>query len=137
EGEMEAKIVVDGVSHAYGGRPVLDRVSFDVAPHELVCVVGQSGCGKTTLLRVMAGLLEPRAGAVLVDGEEVTGPSPRTAMVFQHFGLFPWKSVRANVAYGLEARGRRDRERVSALVRTMGLEAAAEKYPHELSGGMQ
>jgi NitT/TauT family transport system ATP-binding protein len=135
--EEGAEIVVDRVSHDFGGRPVLDGVSFRAAPHELLCVVGQSGCGKTTLLRIMAGLLDPRAGEVLVDSEPVAGPSPRTAMVFQHFGLFPWKSVRANIGYGLANRGRRDPDRVSALMRMIGLEDAADKYPRQLSGGMQ
>jgi NitT/TauT family transport system ATP-binding protein len=135
--EAGAEIVVDRVSHDFGGRPVLEGVSFRAAPHELLCIVGQSGCGKTTLLRIMAGLLEPQAGEVLVDGEPVSGPSPRTAMVFQHFGLFPWKSVRANIGYGLANRGRRDPDRVSGLMRMIGLEDAADKYPRQLSGGMQ
>jgi NitT/TauT family transport system ATP-binding protein len=131
------RIVVDRVGHAFGGRPVLEDVTFDVAQHELLCVVGQSGCGKTTLLRIVAGLLRPGAGIVRIDGEAVSGPSPKTAIVFQHFGLFPWKTVRGNVAYGLANRGRRDPERVLALLRTMGLEDAADRYPRQLSGGMR
>jgi NitT/TauT family transport system ATP-binding protein len=130
-------IVVDRVSHDFGGRRVLDDVSFQVAPHELLCVVGPSGCGKTTLLRIMAGLLRPAAGEVRLDGEAVRGPSRRTAMVFQHFGLFPWKSVRANIAYGLANRGRHDPERVERLMRTMGLADAGDRYPRQLSGGMR
>jgi NitT/TauT family transport system ATP-binding protein len=137
DGAVTGRIVVDHVRHAFGARPVLDGVSFEVAPHELVCVVGPSGCGKTTLLRIMGGLLQPGAGAVLVDGAEVVGPSRRTAMVFQHFGLFPWKTARANVAYGMANRGLRDPGRVEALIRTMGLEEAADRYPRQLSGGMQ
>ena len=134
---MPAKIVVERVSHAFDGRQVLESVSFAVSRHELLCVVGPSGCGKTTLLRIMAGLLVPTSGAVFIDGEEVIGPSRKTAMVFQHFGLFPWKSVRANVAYGLKNRGRREPERVDGLIRTIGLEQAAHQYPRQLSGGMQ
>jgi NitT/TauT family transport system ATP-binding protein len=130
-------IEVDRVSHDFGGRRVLEDVSFRVAPHELLCVVGPSGCGKTTLLRIMAGLLTPAAGQVRVDGETVRGPSPRAAMVFQHFGLFPWKSVRANIGYGLANRGRRDPERVEWLMRTMGLADAGDRYPRQLSGGMR
>jgi len=102
-------IVVDGVGHDFGRQPVLEDVHFEVAPHELLCVVGPSGCGKTTLLRIIAGLLAPTAGDVRIDGEPVRGPSARSAMVFQHFGLFPWKTVRANIAYGLANRGRRER----------------------------
>jgi NitT/TauT family transport system ATP-binding protein len=137
DGVLAGRIVVDHVRHAFGARPVLDALSFEVAPHELVCVVGPSGCGKTTLLRIMGGLLQPDAGAVFVDGAEVAGPSRRTAMVFQHFGLFPWKTARANVAYGMANRGLRDPGRVEALIRTMGLEEAADRYPRQLSGGMQ
>ena len=134
---MDPRIVVDRICHGFGDRPVLENVSFAVAPHELLCVVGQSGCGKTTLLRIMAGLLAPVSGAVRIDGGVIAGPSPRVAMVFQHFGLFPWKSVRANIAYGLANRGRRDPERVTALMRTMGLEDVGERYPRQLSGGMR
>jgi NitT/TauT family transport system ATP-binding protein len=135
---MRAKIVVDRVSHAFDDhQQVLREVSFEVASHELLCVVGTSGCGKTTLLRVMAGLVEARSGAVLLDGEEVVGPSAKTAMVFQHFGLFPWKSVRANIGYGMANRGRRDPARVDRMMRMIGLEDSAHLYPRQLSGGMQ
>jgi NitT/TauT family transport system ATP-binding protein len=134
---LDARIVVDRVCHDFGLRPVLENVSFEVAPHELLCIVGPSGCGKTTLLRIMAGLLQPVSGAVRVAGEVVAGPSPRMAMVFQHFGLFPWKSVRANIAFGLANRRRRDPERVEALMRTMGLADVADRYPRQLSGGMR
>jgi NitT/TauT family transport system ATP-binding protein len=130
-------IEVDRVSHDFGRRRVLEDVSFRVASRELLCVVGPSGCGKTTLLRVMAGLLAPAAGEVRFDGEAVRGPSPRTAMVFQHFGLFPWKSVRANIGYGLANRGRRDPELVERLIRTMGLADVGDRYPRQLSGGMR
>jgi NitT/TauT family transport system ATP-binding protein len=134
---MEAKIVVDRLGHDFGQAPVLADVGFEVAPHELLCVVGPSGCGKTTLLRIIAGLLEPALGTVRIEGDLVTGPSPRTAMVFQHFGLFPWKSVRANIAYGLANRGRHDPERVESLMGTMGLTDAGDRYPRQLSGGMR
>jgi NitT/TauT family transport system ATP-binding protein len=134
---VDGRIVVDGVGHGFGQRPVLRDVSFQVAPHELLCIVGQSGCGKTTLLRILAGLLTPDSGSAAIDGETVAGPSPKIAMVFQQFGLFPWKSVRANIAYGLEKRGRSDPDRVAGLMRTIGLADAADRYPHQLSGGMQ
>ncbi len=134
---MPAKIVVERVSHAFDRQQVLESITFAVEPHELLCVVGPSGCGKTTLLRILAGLLAPAHGAVFIDGEEVVGPSPKSAMVFQHFGLFPWKSARANIAYGLHNRGRREPHRVEGLIRTMGLEEAADRYPRQLSGGMQ
>ncbi|WP_216896106.1 ABC transporter ATP-binding protein [Nocardia alni] len=131
------RIVVDHVVHGFGGRRVLDDITFDVDGHELVCIVGQSGCGKTTLLRIMAGLLRCDSGAVLLDGRAVTAPSERTAMVFQHFGLFPWKTVRANIEYGLRNRGVRDPQRVDRLIETIGLKGAEDRYPRQLSGGMQ
>jgi NitT/TauT family transport system ATP-binding protein len=134
---VDAKIVVDRVSHSFDHQPVLHEITFEVAAHELLCVVGTSGCGKTTLLRIMAGLVEPRSGAVFLDREEVAGPSLRMAMVFQHFGLFPWKSVHANIGYGMANRGLRDPGRVDDLMRMVGLEDAAHLYPHQLSGGMQ
>jgi NitT/TauT family transport system ATP-binding protein len=133
----EEKIAVEGVAHAFDRRPVLEEMTFRVAPHELLCVVGPSGCGKTTLLRIVGGLLPPSGGRVAIDGEPVIGPSHRTAMVFQHFGLFPWKSVRANIAYGMERRGTHDPARIDGLIQTMGLEHAATQYPRQLSGGMQ
>lgn len=134
---MDAKIRVDRVSHAFDHRAVLQEVEFAVRRHELLSIVGPSGCGKTTLLRIMAGLIEPRSGAVYLDREEMVAPSPKVAMVFQHFGLFPWKSVRANIAYGLSNRGVRDTERVERMIKLIGLQDAADKYPHQLSGGMQ
>ena len=134
---MRAKIVVDRVSHAFDHQQVLREISFEVAQHELLCVVGTSGCGKTTLLRVMAGLVEPRAGAVFLEGQEVVGPSRKMAMVFQHVGLFPWKTVRANIGYGMANRGLRDPARIDAMMRMIGLADAADRYPRQLSGGMQ
>jgi NitT/TauT family transport system ATP-binding protein len=131
------KITVERVSHAFQQHTVLDQVSFEVGSHELVCVVGPSGCGKTTLLRIVAGLLRPQLGGVAIDGDAVVGPSHKTAMVFQHFGLFPWKSVRGNIAYGLQKRGRNEPQRVEELIRTIGLEGAEDRYPRQLSGGMQ
>jgi len=130
-------IAVERVSHEFALRSVLEDVTFHVADHELLCVVGPSGCCKATLLRIMAGLLRATAGEVRVGGEVVRGPSPRTAMVFQHFGLFPWKSVRGNIAYGLANRGRRDPKRVERLMGTMGLADVGDRYPRHLSGGMR
>jgi NitT/TauT family transport system ATP-binding protein len=135
--DIEAQILVERVSHAFDGPQVLRDVSFQVGRHELLCIVGPSGCGKTTLLRIMAGLLEARSGTVSIDGEQIVGPSRKSAMVFQHFGLFPWKSVRANIAYGVANRRGGDPGRVESLIRMIGLEEAADRYPRQLSGGMQ
>ena len=133
----QERIVVDHVVHAFGGQRVLEGITFGVDRHELLCVVGQSGCGKTTLLRIMAGLLRADAGAVLIDGEPITSPSEKIAMVFQHFGLLPWRTVRANIEYGLRNRDVRDPERVDRMIETIGLRGAESRFPHQLSGGMQ
>jgi NitT/TauT family transport system ATP-binding protein len=130
--------VLDRVSVALGGALVLDGVSLTVFEREFVCVIGTSGGGKTTLLRTIAGLVPPRSGSVLLGGTPVLAPTPRTAMVFQHFGLFPWKTARANVAYGLEVQGRREADgRVQRLLDALHLGDVAEYYPAQLSGGMK
>lgn len=135
------KVCVDHVSVSLAGNQILDDVSLDVDPHEFLCIIGTSGGGKTTLLRSIAGLLPTTAGNVHLDGTRVEGPSPRIAMVFQQFGLFPWKTVRANVEYGLRVQHRQDEAeaagRVDRLLRIMNLEHVADRYPHQLSGGMK
>ena len=121
--------------------PVLRDIDLDVHEGELVCIVGPSGCGKTTLLNAVDGLTRVTAGRILVDGREVAGPGPDRAMVFQHDSLFPWRTVEANVMYGLDLQGQLSkperRERARALVELVGLSGFAEHYPHELSGGMR
>ena len=133
-------IQVDQVSKSYGDRTVMSGVSFDVGPGEVVSVVGPSGCGKTTLLRCVAGLTAPSGGTVSIAGHPVTKPPEGVGVVFQHFGLFPWKTVFGNVAFGLTVRGmpRREAEpRVRELIAMVGLEGFENSYPHQLSGGMQ
>jgi len=135
-----AMIQVSRLTRRYGPRTVLQDVSFDVAAGEIVSVVGPSGCGKTTLLRSIAGLAPPSEGTVCIGGREVTGPPEGVAMVFQHFGLFPWKTVFGNVAYGLTVAGvrRKDAEpRVRQLISLVGLDGFEKSYPYQLSGGMQ
>ena len=133
---------VDGVSHNFDLccklLPVLDRVAFRVDPGEFVAVLGPSGCGKSTLLRLVAGLEPPSAGRLLADGAPVAGPDPSRLMVFQDPTLFPWRTVRDNVALGLEARGLlcSERHRVQQAIDLVGLGAFAGAYPHQLSGGM-
>jgi NitT/TauT family transport system ATP-binding protein len=131
-------LVLDSVSVTLGDSLILDDLSLTVSEHEFVCVIGTSGGGKTTLLRAMAGLVPVGSGSVTLAGARVTAPSPRTAVVFQHFGLFPWKTVRSNVAYGLRAQGREvDRQRIDALLGTLSLNGVADYYPAQLSGGMK
>jgi NitT/TauT family transport system ATP-binding protein len=144
---LRAKLEVRGVSLDLANErtqqilPVLRSVDLDVHEGELVCIVGPSGCGKTTLLNAVDGLIRVTAGRILVDGHEVAGPGPDRAMVFQHDSLFPWRTVLANVMYGLDLQGKlkpvERRERARALVELVGLSGFAEHYPHELSGGMR
>ena len=106
----------------------------------MVCLLGPSGCGKTTLLRVVDGLIVPDEGEVTIGGRRVAGPRPDVAMVFQQFGLFPWKRLRQNVAYGIELRGRPRAEierAVAHYTALVGLGGFEQAYPYQLSGGMQ
>ena len=118
--------------------PVLDDVSFDVAAGEFVALLGASGCGKSTLLRLVAGLDTPDTGQIVADGVPVTSPDPSRVVVFQDPSLFPWRTVRANVALGLEARRelRTRRHRIDEVLDLVGLADFADALPHHLSGGM-
>jgi NitT/TauT family transport system ATP-binding protein len=118
----------------------LSRVSVQVARGEFVAILGPSGCGKSTLLYLVGGFLRPTAGTIRLRGEPIRGPGPDRGIVFQRYSLFPWRTVRGNIAYGLEEKGvpRAERERIVAeYVRLVHLEGFEERYPRELSGGMQ
>jgi NitT/TauT family transport system ATP-binding protein len=138
------KIVVDEVEKRFqsSDRTVhaLRDVSFGVADGEFVCIVGPSGCGKTTLFRIIAGLEEPSEGTIWLNGEPVEGPGMDRGMVFQEYGLFPWRTVLGNVTFGLEQRDMttaRRRERATEMIDLVGLDGDDEAYPNELSGGMK
>ena len=119
----------------------LREVSFGVAESEFICVVGRSGCGKTTLLNILAGFLAPTTGEVLIGGRAVSGRGLDRGVVFQDFAqLFPWRTAQRNVEFGLEMKGVPRDERAKTAQRFLGLvklESFAGAYPHELSGGMQ
>ncbi len=139
-----SQISFDGVQRAfYRGQQqflALDSVSFDIREQEFVAIVGPSGCGKTTLLRMAAGLEYPTSGTVSVGRKTVTGPGPERAVVFQQFALFPWKTVRDNIGFGLECKNIPRSERndiVSRYTALMNLQGCENAYPHQLSGGMQ
>jgi NitT/TauT family transport system ATP-binding protein len=133
---------VRDVSHAFDldGKllPVLDHVDFRMEPGELVALLGPSGCGKSTLLRLVAGLEPPSAGRLLADGQDILGPHPSRVVMFQDPTLYPWRTVKANVSLGLEARGllKTHAARVDQALQLVGLSAFAIAYPHQLSGGM-
>ena len=141
----QAQIVIAGVSHVYrppSGRPVLalEEVSLDVGNREFVALLGPSGCGKSTLLYLIGGFLPTETGKILLDGAPVGSPGPDRGIVFQHFALFPWKTVRANVLYGLERAGlpRAEREaRAQSFIDLVGLGGFEDAYPSHLSGGMK
>jgi NitT/TauT family transport system ATP-binding protein len=139
-------LTVEHLRKAYGegARAVeaIGDVSLEVSEKELVCVVGPSGCGKTTLLKCMSGLLTPTSGEVRLRDERVAGPPERMALVFQEYSrsLYPWMTVRQNVAFPLKGKrlGSGDvRRRVEEAVESVGLAGAVERYPWQLSGGMQ
>jgi NitT/TauT family transport system ATP-binding protein len=136
------KIVVDHASKLFleGTVVAFRNVELNVRSNEVLCIVGPSGCGKTTLLRCIGGLLPPSSGQVLIDGQIVNSPRSGVAIVFQHFGLLPWKTVVDNVAFGLKidgVSGRQLAERVEHYIRLVGLAGFENHYPYQLSGGMQ
>ena len=131
-------LVVQDVHVQFKESVILDRMSLEFADGQFVSIIGTSGCGKTTLLRAIGGLLPEAKGQILLHGKPLNAPDPRVAMVFQHFGLFPWKTVEQNVSYGLDVQGREDRDgNIDRLLGIMKLNDARKKYPHQLSGGMK
>jgi NitT/TauT family transport system ATP-binding protein len=142
--QSKSKIVADHVSVEYEKDEknflAVDDVSMTIQDGEFVVIVGPSGCGKTTFMNTIAGLVRPIKGKVLMDGEEITGPSAERGVVFQQFALFPWKTVYENIEFGLKYRGIGKEQRaeiVRKYVQTVKLEGFENSYPHELSGGMK
>ena len=134
------RIRVAGLAKRYGALEVFNEVDLEVGEREIVALVGPSGCGKTTLLCCIDGLIAADAGEIVIEGERVTEPLPGVAMVFQHFGLFPWKTVSGNVAYGLKLAGASKTElaeKVPYFINLVGLKGFESVYPYQMSGGMQ
>jgi NitT/TauT family transport system ATP-binding protein len=138
-------VKVDGISQVYskggGGEvPVLEHVSLTLKNNEIVALLGRSGCGKSSLLRIIAGLMPPTAGTVTIGGQRVDGPASQVALVFQTFALFPWLTALENVEIGLEAQGvvpQERHKRALAAIDLIGLDGYESAYPKELSGGMR
>ncbi len=138
--ETRTRISLEGVGKRFGVLQVFQDINLAIGEREIVTVVGPSGCGKTTLLRCIDGLIPCDDGRIVIEGTEVRRPREGVAMVFQHFGLFPWKTVYNNVAYGLKlagASGVEIAERVPRFIATVGLGGFEDAFPHQLSGGMQ
>jgi nitrate/nitrite transport system ATP-binding protein len=140
-------ISIEGISKRYpaadgGTTAVFENLWLSVPRGEFGCVIGHSGCGKTTVLNILAGLDEPSAGTVIVDGQEISGTSLDRAVIFQSHALLPWRTVMGNVAYAVSSKWRGwDRAKVKAHAQTfidlVGLTGAEHKHPSELSGGMK
>jgi NitT/TauT family transport system ATP-binding protein len=138
--DAAARISVRGLVKRYGALEVFRGIDFEVGAREIVTIVGPSGCGKTTLLRCLNGLIAADEGEIWSNGTRVTEPIAGMAMVFQHFGLFPWKTVHDNVSYGLRMAGVPAAEiarRVPHFINLVGLKGFEKAYPYQMSGGMQ
>lgn len=143
-------VVIDAKDLVVGYRKLREKVeltaltgvNLQIHKGEFICIVGPSGCGKTTFINVVAGLVEPWKGSMTVNGKPVDGPGPDRAMVFQDYALMPWRSVKDNVAFGLEfqkhALSKAEvRARVQEYIDLVGLRGFEESFPYELSGGMR
>ncbi len=140
-----AKLELVDMTFAYdtdkGPEIILDHLNLKIEQGEFVCVIGRSGCGKTTLLTLLAGLLLPSQGAILLDGLPIEGPSTNRAIVFQHYSLFPWMTAKKNVSFAVrQANKSLSKEQASEIadqfLAKVGMTHAAHKYPFQLSGGM-
>jgi NitT/TauT family transport system ATP-binding protein len=139
-----ARLELQSISKVYGtgedAVTALEDVSLSVGDSEFVSILGPSGCGKSTLLRIVDGLLKPTTGTVSIDGTEVSGSGQDRGMVFQSFNLFPWRTVRENIEFGLEVAGvskENRRKEAQKYIELVGLNNFGDSYPKELSGGMQ
>ena len=138
---VEPLLRVTNASKIYpGGIQALRGANIIIERGEFVCLIGASGCGKSTLLRMIAGFEQATEGEVVMRGRPVTGPGPDRGMVFQDYGLFPWLTVRGNIAFGPAEKGKKKAEvaRIAErFISMMGLQRFADVYPHQLSGGMK
>jgi NitT/TauT family transport system ATP-binding protein len=137
-------IEIDRVTVIFGkgrkAQKAIEKTSIRIEPGEFVCILGPSGCGKSTLLNAVAGYVRPESGRIRVDGGMVSGPGPDRGMVFQQYSLFPWKTVKENVAFGPRVGGKSSAVAgavADELLEMVGLTRFSDRYPAELSGGMQ
>jgi putative spermidine/putrescine transport system ATP-binding protein len=136
-------VKISGLTKRYDGATVIDNIDLDIADGELVSLLGPSGCGKTTTLRSIAGFVEPDAGTIFFDGEDITALPPEQrdiGMVFQSYALFPHMTVSQNLRFGLEMRrvdGKEMAKRIEKVLQTVQLTGLEDRYPRQLSGGQQ
>ena len=126
-----AKTDSNEITHA------LAEVNLTIQPGEFVSIVGTSGCGKSTILRLIAGLIRPTTGEIRLGGKPIVGAGPDRGMVFQKATLFPWLTVEKNVSFSLRMQKKQDKELVEHMLKMVGLEDFRKDYPHQLSGGMR
>ena len=134
------ELIVNNLSKRFGEKLILDRLSLAMQSGEFMALVGSSGSGKSTILRLIAGLEHPSSGSISVDGKPVSSPGPDRGMVFQRYSLYPWLNAAENVAFGMRLQRIKPaeiRERTAYFLEVVGLSEAADKLPRELSGGMQ
>ncbi|RGY97488.1 ABC transporter ATP-binding protein [Clostridium sp. AM58-1XD] len=132
----DVKVKVRGLTKCFGDLKVLDDISFDIKKGDFVCIVGPTGCGKTTFLNLLVKLLEPTKGDILIDGEPADPKKHNLSFVFQEPSAFPWLTVEENIRYGLETKGCSAsliKERTDEILGLLGLEKFRKSYPHELS----
>lgn len=143
--QQPAKIRLENAQKTYRSSKgeenlALQQSNLDLYEGEFICFIGPSGCGKSTIINMMAGFEQPTAGKVLIDGKAVKEPNPDHIMMFQDYGLFPWKSALENVLFSLKCRNvpnKEAKERAMASLKNVGLAEHAQRHPHELSGGMR
>ncbi|WP_030303276.1 ABC transporter ATP-binding protein [Streptomyces katrae] len=137
---MSLGVRLEGLSVHYGAAPVLERTDLELPAGSFTALLGASGCGKSTVLNLVAGFVRPTQGRVTAGSAQVGGPGPERGVVFQHYALFPWRTARGNVEFALKRLGLprpERRRRALAALAEVGLADGAEKYPAQLSGGMQ
>jgi ABC-type nitrate/sulfonate/bicarbonate transport system ATPase subunit len=137
----DAFVRLDGVSFTYGKQKILDHINLSLEKEKSYALIGKSGVGKSTLLNLIAGFIQPNDGSVRISGQEFKKPREDTAFLFQDLGLFPWQTVYESILMPLNLKKRKDKKvaqtEVLALLEEIGLESLKDKYPHELSGGQK
>ncbi|HZK69915.1 MAG TPA: ATP-binding cassette domain-containing protein, partial [Clostridia bacterium] len=128
------------INVCYGEEMALDNISLNINKNTTCAVIGASGCGKTTLLYTLAGIIKPTSGKIVIGGEELKGIRKNTSLILQDYGLLPWKNVWENIAFPLKSRGIKKDEmnvKVSSILKSLSIEDHAKKLPGELSGGQK